>query len=179
MVLNRLEEMAAAVKTLQSEFVQEKHLAIFRENLVSQGRFFFQKPDRLRWELVAPVQTGFVLNGGEGRRWHGRTGRTEVFRLEREPIMKLVAEQLLAWAGADFQRLRQEYSIIVLNTEPVTLRLEPLGAAAGNFLDHLQVTFAAGERHMETIEVHEKSGDFTRIRFGAARLNAPVPPGTF
>jgi len=60
-VLARLEREAAKVTTLSSDFVQEKHLAMFAEVMTSKGRFAYARPDRLRWELLEPVATGFVL----------------------------------------------------------------------------------------------------------------------
>lgn len=177
-LLARLQQKAAGVKTLQSDFTQEKHLAMFKEVLLSRGRFVFGRPDRLRWEIVEPVGTGFVIAGGKGRRWHARTGRSEPFTLEREPVMKLVAEQLLAWAGADFDLLRRQYKIRVVSEEPAVLRLEPLAPGQG-FLDHLQVAFAPGGGYMTAVEVHEKGGDYTRIRFQEPVVNGAVAEDLF
>lgn len=176
-VLTRLEGVAAGVKSLSSDFVQEKHLAMFEEVLTSKGRFVFVKPDRLRWELLEPVNSGFVLQGNEGRRWSDRSGRTEPFDLAKEPVMKLVAEQLLSWARADFVKLRKEYRISLVREKPVQLRLDPL--AKGGILDHLLIAFAADETHVESVEIHDKDGDFTRIRFLAATVNGPVAKELF
>ena len=171
--LAALQRRAAEVTTIQSDFVQEKHLAIFNEVLVSKGRFFYVRPDRLRWELTEPVAAGFALNGKQGRRWNTRSGQSQSFELAREPVMKLVADQLFAWTGADFDRMRTSYRIIVAQQAPVTLRLEPLAGAAG-FLDHLQVAFSADGQHLTTVEVYERGGDFTRIRFLNTVINAPL-----
>jgi outer membrane lipoprotein-sorting protein len=177
-ILAQLQSRAAVVETLASDFIQEKHLAVFREVLISKGRFLYGRPDRLRWELTEPVRSGFVLQGEKGRRWHQHTGRSEPFTLSREPVMKLVAEQLLAWAVADFDRLRKQYQISVIGRAPVALRLEPL-AGAEEFLDHLQVVFAADGSHVQSVEVHERGGDFTRIRFINSLVNGPLPADAF
>ena len=174
-----LERQAVGVRTLASDFVQEKHLAMFKTVLVSKGRFNFQKPDLLRWELTSPVVSGFVLNGDQGRRWHERTGRTESFSISREPVMKLVSEQLFAWARADFSWLRKEYRISVLAESPAALRLEPRTAAGAGFLHHLLITFSADGRYLRSVELHEKDGDFTRISFVNTRVNAPLPADLF
>ena len=78
-----LQKSAGGVNTLASDFVQEKHLSMFKSAMSSKGRFYFMKPDRLRWELTAPVASGFVLKGEKGRRWHQRTGRTESFNINQ------------------------------------------------------------------------------------------------
>lgn len=176
---SRLEKAAGAARTLSSDFIQEKHLSMFKTVLNSKGRFYYQKPDQLRWELTAPVASGFVLKGERGRRWHERTGSTENFEISQEPVMKLVSEQLFAWARADFNWLKKEYRIDVLDESPVTLRLEPLSAATAGFLHHLLISFSADGRYVKSVEVHEKDGDFTRIRFFNASVNKPLPGSLF
>ena len=174
-----LEKTAGGVRTLSSDFVQEKHLSMFKTVMSSKGRFYFSKPDLLRWEMTAPVASGFVLKGDKGRRWHERTGRTENFLISQEPVMKLVSEQLFAWAKADFAWLRKEYRIAVLGESPVALRLEPRSAATAGFLNHLLIDFSADGRYVRSVELHEKDGDFTRIRFVNTTVNKQLPADLF
>lgn len=174
-----LERTAGSVKTLASDFVQEKYLGMFKTVLSSQGRFYFSKPDRLRWELTAPVASGFVIKGEQGRRWHERTGRTESFQISQEPIMKLVSDQLFAWARADFVWLKKEYRISVLSEAPVALRLEPRSAAIAGFLHHLLINFSADGRYVRSVELHELDGDYTRINFLNTAVNKPLPADLF
>ena len=178
-LFSSLERTAGGVKTLSSDFVQEKHLSMFKTVMSSKGRFYFSKPDLLRWELTAPVASGFVLKGDKGRRWHERTGRTESFQISQEPIMKLVSEQLFAWARADFPWLNKEYRITVLAESPVALRLEPRSAVTAGFLHHLLINFSADGRYVRSVELHEKDGDFTRIRFVNTAVNKPIAADLF
>lgn len=178
-IFSSLEKKAVTVKTLSSDFVQEKHLSMFKTVLTSKGRFYFSKPDLLRWELVSPVASGFVLKGEKGRRWHQLTGKTESFQISQEPIMKIVSDQLFAWGKADFQWLNKEYRISVLSDSPVALRLEPRSAETAGFLHHLLINFSSDGRYVRTVELHEKDGDFTRIRFVNAAINKPLPANLF
>ncbi|MDH4100728.1 MAG: outer membrane lipoprotein carrier protein LolA [Nitrospirota bacterium] len=177
-VLGRLQRLSSGIETLSSEFVQEKYLSVFKDMVVSRGRFCFKKPDTLRWELTKPVATGFVLKGKEGRRWHERTGLNEKFDINREPVIRIVAQQLMAWTRADFDRLRKEYRIAVISENPVTLRLDPL-FGTGGFLDHLRIAFSEDGRHVKIVELREKDGDFTRIRFENTLVNQSLPDGLF
>ena len=178
-LFSSLERSAGGVTTLSSDFVQEKHLSMFKTVMSSKGRFYFGKPDRLRWELITPVASGFVLKGEKGRRWHQRTGRSENFQISQEPVMKLVSDQLFAWARADFSWLKREYRITVLDEAPVALRLEPISAATAGFLHHLLISFSADGRYVKSVEVHEKDGDFTRIRFINTTVNKPLQADLF
>lgn len=177
-VLNRLQELAAGVDTLASDFTQEKYLEVFQSMLPAQGRFYYRKPDQMRWEMTAPITFGFVLNGEKGRRWQKAGSRGENFDIAREPVMKIIAEQLLAWTRADFDRLRRDYRISLTAEAPVRLRLDPQGAAEG-FIDHLSITFSPNGRHVQQVEVHEEGGDYTRITFHDTVINGPLADDLF
>jgi len=174
-VLAALRNASAAVKTVSSNFVQEKHLAMFEEVVVSKGRFCFEKPEHLCWELTHPVRSGFSITGNRGKRWHEHMDRTESFDVARMPVLKKVAEQLLGWATADLDRMKNTYRITVLDETPISLRLEALDPMAREVVDHLVVVFAPDARHVRVVEVHEGDGDFTRITFTDASINTPLP----
>lgn len=178
-LLQSLEKSAGSVTTLSSDFIQEKHLSMFKNAMTSKGHVYFARPDQLRWELTQPVSSGFAIKGDKGRRWHERTGRTETFRISQEPVMKLVSEQLFAWARSDFAWLKKEYRITLLQESPVLLRLEPRSAATAAFLNHLRIGFSPDGRYVKSVELHEKDGDFTRIKFVNTVVNKQLPADLF
>ena len=93
--------------------------------------------------------------------------------------MKLVSDQLFAWARADFSWLEQEYRISVLSEAPVALRLEPRSAAVAGFLHYLLINFSADGRYVRSVELHELDGDYTRINFVNTAVNKPLPADLF
>jgi outer membrane lipoprotein-sorting protein len=177
-VLDRIRAQAGSVGTIQADFVQEKKLSVFDEVLRSSGKFAFAKPDRLRWELTSPVKTGFSIRGKEGRRWHEMTGE-EPFRVDRDPMMGAVAGQLMAWATADFDGLKSQYSLEVTAENPARVRLVPRSEAVAARIEAIEVRFARGERYVEEVTVREKGGDYTRISFRNVRLDAPMADSAF
>ncbi len=178
-VLQRLQKAAEEIQTLAGSFVQEKRLAMLKEPLVSRGRLYYARPDRLRWEVTEPVARGFALTGRTGRRWHQRGGSPETFHLDRNPAMQAVAEQLFAWVRFDLVRLRLQYRITVLGEHPVALRLEPVPQAESGILRRLDVAFSGDGTHVECVEFTERDGDVTRITFTEMVLNAPLSADLF
>lgn len=172
-IFSRIERATSSVKTIACDFLEEKHMAMLEEVLFSKGRFYFEKPDRLRWELIEPGHAGFAVQGNWAKRWHGQKGAPSVFEIHEAPGIKAFTEQVFAWTRADFVWLEQGYNIRVVQENPVTLNLFPRSASEKDYLDHLRIVFAADLSHVNTVEIHEVDGDFTRIRFMNIVLNGP------
>ncbi len=178
-VFARLQAAAAEIQSLSSDFVQEKQLAIFSATLLSNGRFYYRQPDQLRWELLTPVASGFVLRGQQGERWNSLSGEIGAFRIDRDPLMGVVAKQLLAWARVDIDWLRSRYRIELLAEQPIRLQLFPLDQGEAGFIEQLQILFSADNSHVALVEMHEAGGDKTLLRFEQVQINQPLPEKAF
>lgn len=178
-ILAQLKAAAAEVETLQSTFVQEKNLEMFEQLLLSNGRMLYVQPDQLRWELLSPVASGFVLQGEQGVRWNAVSRQTQRFSIGADPLMGVVAQQLLAWARVDLDWLRERYHIKLLTAEPVLLQLTPLDPGEAEFVTHIQVTFDPLQNYVSDVLVLEQSGDSTRLRFADVRSNDSIAPEAF
>jgi len=178
-LLGELKTAAATTETLSSPFVQEKYLDIFDEKLLSQGQFVYRKPDQLRWELLSPVASGFILQGDKGERWNSLSHERESFSVKNDPVMGMIARQLLAWAQVDLDWLQQRYRMELVTSEPVILKLYPLDPGEAGFIHHLQVRFSPDNSHVTEVLMVEQGGDSTLIRFTAVKINATLPPNAF
>lgn len=178
-LLAELKLAAAQTGTLDSDFRQEKHLAVFSETLVSQGRFVYEKPDSLRWELLTPVASGFVLQGKTGWRWNRLSQESGVFSVDKDPVMGMIAQQLLAWARVDTDWLTERYRMELEAESPVTLKLIPLETGEAAFIDHLKIVFAEDRSHVAEVSMVEQGGDSTLLKFNNVRVNAQLPADVF
>jgi outer membrane lipoprotein-sorting protein len=178
-VFRRIEQAASSVQTLAGEFTQEKHLEILKNTPISKGRFFYKNPDCLRWEIYEPTSMGFIVNGDKGERWRGNSGSLQSFDLKKEPVIQIIAEQVFAWARADFDRLEAGYDITVLEENPVTLKLVPLSVIGKKYIDHIKIIFSSTEDYVSSIEIHEAGGDYTQINFIDMTINKPIQEDIF
>jgi len=58
----RLSTFSNLVNTVQADFVQEKKLKIMASQSVSRGKFWFEQPDRIRWEYQSPFSMVIVAD---------------------------------------------------------------------------------------------------------------------
>jgi len=178
-VFARIRQAASNVRALAGEFTQEKHLEMLENAPVSRGKFFFQSPDRLRWEVYEPAAMGFIVNGDKGKRWKGKAGARQTFDLKKEPVIRIITDQVFAWARADFERLEAGYDITILGEDPVTLKLVPLSGTEKKYLGWIKLVFSPSEDYVSAIEIHETGGDYTRISFVDMAVNMPLQEDTF
>ena len=62
-IRTKINQAASQLQTLQCDFVQTKHLKMLNDKLVSHGKMYYKKSDKLRWEYTTPYHYIFILNG--------------------------------------------------------------------------------------------------------------------
>jgi len=175
-LLERLEEHAAGVVSVETGFVQNRKLAVFKRSLVLRGKVYIQQPERFAWHLEEPVRTRLVLDGSRMRQWDEMSGEVQTLRLDKNPALRVATSQVWQWFSGSYSGLRSEYEIGVVSEAPVTLRFVPRdGCAAGEFIEKVTVTFRDDERYIQAIEIVEKGGDSTSMVFTDTILNGDIP----
>ena len=175
----RISKTVSGVKTIAGSFRQERRLAMLTRPVVSTGRFYCEKPDRLRWELLSPEPSGFVVNGELAKQWKGKEGPSGAFEAKQNPLIRLIVEQIFAWATADLKWLEQRYGINVVQEDPIILKLVPRSSKEKKYIDHLRISFEPGTNYVHIVNILEKGGDSTRIEFFDIIVNSQLQQGLF
>ena len=161
----------AAVQTLSSNFVQEKHMTLLTEPVVSSGKFAFSKhPAQIRWEYTTPFQHGFLLTGGKTFRLE-KGNKTPV----KNTLSRNIAAQMLVWLTFDLEELAKTYEITVFDGG---VMLTPKVSITP--LEKITAWFSAqNSQVLEKIRLDEPGGDFTQLIFENPQLNSPLAKELF
>jgi len=178
-VLASFAKGASTIKTISSDFLQERRTSMLKEPLLATGRFFFEKPERLRWEFTKPVPSGFIINAERTKRWRDHPKQSQSFDIEKEPALKAIAGQVFAWARADFTWIENNYQILIGSEDQPTITLTPRSPEERKYIRHMALSFSLDLASIQSVEILERSGDSTRIRFVNIVLNAPLPESLF
>jgi outer membrane lipoprotein-sorting protein len=177
--LLRIKEASSEIVTLAGDFVQRKKIRILKDMQDSSGKLYYQKPNSLRWEVLEPVTMGFVVNGKQGKKWRGKNGKKIRFDVEREPIIGVISNQVFAWAKGDFDYLYKGYELIIMNEEPVEIKLLPLSSMEKKYIKSIVLTFSETGGYVKRIEINERKGDSTQIIFTNMVANASLSEDIF
>ena len=178
-VFARIEKTVSGVKTVASEFRQERRIAMLKEPALSNGRFYYEKPDKLRWEFIDPAPSGFLVNGRLAKQWKGKGNPGEAFDIQQNPVIRLIVDQIVAWTKADFAWIEQRYSIAVVKDNPIVLKLIPRSSKENKYIDHLLISFEIDTEYVNAVEIIERGGDSTSIKFVHMVVNGPLQKDLF
>lgn len=156
------------VKTLQSNFSEEKHLSLLSQPIESTGQLSFDKnTQKLYWQYQTPFQNGFLIEKEQVYRLQGATKT-----LVQNAMGRMMAAQMVVWLTLDFESLKQNYVI--------TLRKNEITFIPRNKTHKIvkQIVVWLDEKNPQIVtqvQMEEPNGDFIRWKFTDVRLNNPLP----
>ncbi len=178
-ILSSVAKAAARIRTISSDFIQERQTSMLKEPLTATGKFYFEKPRRMRWEFLKPSRSGFSIDGERARRWKDDPGQWQQFDVRREPAVRAMTEQIFAWAEGDFPWIEKRYEIAIRSEEPLVVELSPRVPEEKKYIRHLLISFSPDLAYVDSVEIRDRDGDSVRIRFIHVALNTTLPENLF
>jgi len=176
-VLGRLEEKMSVVSSIQTDFVQEKNLAMFKQKVILKGRIFIQKPGLLSWRTFTPMRYSLVINPQSINQWDEDTGQVQSLSLNKNPSFQVAIQQMQNWFSGSYKSMEGDYHIKLVSQIPLELEFIPREKSpAANFIQKVNILFQADEQYIKQISIFEKAGDSTLLYFINPLLNQKIPP---
>ena len=165
-LLAQYAEQINQVKTLQSNFTEEKHLSLLDQPIESTGQIRFDKQaQQLYWQYETPFQHGFLIEKGQVYRLQGKN-KVPV----QNAMGRMMAAQMVVWLTLDFKSLKRDYEIS-LNGREITF--VPRNKAHKVVK---QITVWLDENNpqiVKQVQMDEPSGDSVLWKFTHVRINIP------
>jgi outer membrane lipoprotein-sorting protein len=169
---------AAAEKltSIQTDFVQQKHLPILAKPLVSKGVLYYQLPRSLRWEYTAPIRSILLMHDGRARRFvGGPSGFTEQ-KGAGVDAMQVVMEEITHWLAGRFDRSTTFAARLESNRRVV---LTPKEAALAAIIQRIELQLAQRPGEIDKVTIFESADSYTELTFTNSAINQPIDPVIF
>ena len=180
-LLHKVDAAKAGVTTLAGEFTQRNRVKLFKQELTSKGRMYFQKPRHIRWEYTAPDPSTMILDGDRAT-LSTPGARPQQFDLGRDATMRAIFDQLLTWLGpGSLAKASAEYTLSAAGTAaaPVLVMTPKPGSAVGKAFSRIELRLDAKSWLVKSILLVEKNGDEKEIAFTRLQRNGKLPPDAF
>lgn len=154
----RMAEAQRDVSRIRAQFRQTKHVALLAEPLVSTGRFSFERPDRVRWEMVTPEPLVVEIAGGALRA--GPPGA--VVDVDAGPAVGLFRDLGGLFTGAADYAGEQRFALSP-GGSPWSFVLTPRDPSIARVIGAIDVTLDPATGGPRRVAISERGGDRTEI----------------
>jgi outer membrane lipoprotein-sorting protein len=178
--LSALGKRASDFKTLKTDFIQEKRMAMFKEKMVMKGRIYLKKPNRIAWHVDSPLRYSVLITDKLIRQWDEDTDKVQEISLSKNPIFQNVLGQINVWFSGDYGSMLETNTIRVVKSDPLVLVFIPKdNNIAKKIIKSITITFRSDQKYLQQIRIQELTGDSTTITFSNTLLNTPLIDSNF
>ena len=172
-----LSKATASLATLQADFTQTKHLSLLSDKIVSKGKFYYRKNDKVRIEYTTPFQYLLIMNGGqilvkdEQKTTRINTRTSKVMQSVNRIMIDCMSGSV--FSNPDFKITAYESGSNYL------LRLNPVTDAMKKMFSNIDVYLAPGTMDVDKLVMNEQGGDYTEMDFSKSQHNLALNDALF
>ncbi len=171
-----ISDKASQLKSIRATFIQEKHLRILAEPLISQGIFIFEAPDSLRWEYFKPVRSVMLMHDGKIKKYTEKNGKLVEEQGMSLESMQIVFGEINNWLKGHFN---DNPTFKASLTDDHTILLTPKDKAIAQFIQKIMLKLSSNASLIDTVTIYEGSASFTRLTFQHPQINQELKSSLF
>lgn len=166
----RLKKEAATVASIESDFVQEKFLDVFSEKIISKGRFYFKKENKIRMDYTSPVDYQIVINGPKLK--IVSEGKSNVVNLGSNQMMNEMKGMLSACMVGDLGSITSAYTLAYYETPSLyVVKIHPVSKSVQAYIHEIVISIDKHDMSVQTLRLAENAKDYTEYRFANKKQN--------
>lgn len=166
-----------ATQSIQCDFVQEKNLSMLADKIVSKGKFWFKKDNKVRMEYAQPSYYLLIMNGKDIKVKDGQkenrvsTKGNKLFEQINKITVDCVQGNIVN--NADFN------TKVLENGQSYLLEMTPVNKSLAQYFKSIHLLVDKKDYSVSKIEMYEAGGDDTTISFVHKQLNVNIADAVF
>jgi outer membrane lipoprotein-sorting protein len=178
-LLDTMEKNLESLKTLKTDFVQEKYLSLFSDVVTCEGFCLFMRPDKVRFEITKPFQSVLVANGKSVAKYEFSEGSWKKLNVRNTDVILAVTGQIASWLQGKFGDKSGVYEISAVRDENTTIILTPKKEELKKHISAIELTVPKGERRISQVIIREPEKDYTVLKFSGEKENVELKEKIF
>ena len=177
-IKQKVNQTASAMKTMQCDFVQTKHLKMLNNDFVSHGKMYYQQSNKLRWEYTSPYSYTFILNNDQVLLKNKQ--RNDLIDVKQNKLFREIVRIMMSSVVGNCLADDKNYkvSVAAIGNEWVATLL-PQRKDMKQMFQKLVLHFNAKKSVVNTVELFDKNGEKTIIELKNIRTNETITSNMF
>jgi outer membrane lipoprotein-sorting protein len=169
---NTFTRKAENIHNMQAYFKQEKYISYLAASVISEGSFYYQKPNSVRWEFTNPYQYIIIVKNGE---LHIHDPRGEMIFKEKENEVFDHLNILVQNSLSGNVLSENHYKTSLMESEAAyKLTVIPDQEKIKELIVQVDIYFDKTSFNVESLVIFETSGDNTFISFSNNKYNTSL-----
>ena len=166
----RLKETADKLTSIESDFVQVKHLDMFDEDVVSKGKFYYQKNNKISLDYSQPLSYLIVINGG--RLKIVADGKKSIMQLSTNKMMNEMQDMITACMVGDLNRMNGSYNLKYQeDNNQYIVSITPRSKQVKEYVSAIEIRLSKADMSVDQLRMYENEADYTDYKFSNKRFN--------
>lgn len=174
----KVDKMSRDTKSIESDFVQVKSLAVLSEKITSKGHFYFQKQNNLRWEYTSPYKYIIVISKDKIL-IKDEDHKVKKYDMNTNKVFKEINDIMISCVNGDVLKSGKFSISYFENDKFFKIALIPLAKNMKESLKKIHMYFDKNVTLVTKIEMIENGDDVTTIDFTNKQLNANISSEKF
>lgn len=172
-VVQRIRESREKTKDFSADLLQEKKISLLKEKVISKGKIRFKKPDKISIEFFHPETSQMVYDGKTFLLYFKEEKMAERYQVQGNPVV----EKYMLFSKDPFQEKLAQWRIV--EDRETVLALEILPKVKDALFVKTRMWISKKDWTMTAMEMVEKNGDTTTLRYSNVRVNMGLADSDF
>jgi len=174
----KLNEMSKLVKTIESNFSQEKNLSILSKAINSKGYFCYKKENKVRWEYTEPYSYLVIIR--ESKLFVKDKNNKKQYDTQSNKMFQELNNFLVGCINGDILSKTTDYKIEYMeNNVQFYVKLVPNSKKMKDMISEIHIYFDKKDYSVSRLKMVEQGGDYTNIEFLNKKLNGVISDEKF
>ena len=177
-IVNKITQNSVNVNTMLCGFTQVKELSFLDEKVTSEGKMFYKKTNKIRWEYTVPVQYAFST---DGKTMSGTAGgkTTTVPANQRKFFDGICRVMISGITGTGLVDSSDFDTDFFVGSADYMVVLNPKKKEVTDLYSSILLYVSKTNNRVYSIELVEKTGDKTTITLNNIQVNATINDAIF
>ena len=177
-VISKINNASTSIQSMSASFTQTKFLSMLSDKMVSSGKVYYSKSDKLRWEYTSPYQYLFIFNGSKV--YVGNKSKKNVIDTNTNKVFKEIARIMMSTVTGTALSNTSDFSISLSeSSNQWVITLVPKKKELKSMFSKVILYFNKTSYIVSEINIYEKNGDRTNIKFSGLTTNKKIDATLF
>ncbi|PKQ45485.1 LolA family protein [Confluentibacter flavum] len=175
--IRKVTTIANNTKNMLSDFIQEKHLSIMNNTIISKGKLAFMSPNLVKWEYIEPYKNVALFK--EDKLYISNNDKKETLNLKSNKLFKDLNSLIVNSIKGDmFDDSQFNITYFKIDTGYLVIFI-PNEKKLSRFIARFELKFSNESTEVEEVKLVEPNDDFTTITFKNKQINTKISDDTF